>query len=114
MARPKAPNPVIFAQCRSLGHEWRHKGKVQDTTKAPLGIEFGTIGLVSQCADCTTTRIKWITRSGEVHSRYDYPEGYQRRGEDERRSPQEWRQEFVSQLFEEELGTMGTPISGVA
>jgi hypothetical protein len=102
--KPKAPDPLIFEQCRSLGHEWRHKGRVTDTNRAPFGIEFGTIGLQSQCADCTTVRVKWITRSGEVHNRYDYPDGYQRRGE-EKRTPQEWRHDFVARLFDEELTT---------
>ena len=108
--KPKAPDPVIFAQCRSLGHEWRHKGRVQDNSRAPMGIEFGTVGLMSQCADCTTVRIKWITRSGEVHTRYDYAEGYQHRGED-KLTPQEWRSQFVTQLFDEELGTPTTAIA---
>lgn len=71
-----------------------------DNAKAPLGIEFGTIGLRSQCADCKTDRIKWVTRSGEVRTRYDYPDGYSQHGED-KLTTQEWRSSFVLRLFDE-------------
>lgn len=93
-------DPLRFAQCRSLGHEWRHKGTVHDENKAPLGVSFGTVGLRSQCADCKTDRVKWVTRSGEVHTRYDYPDGYSLHGDD-RMSPQQWRSNFVERVFAE-------------
>ena len=97
-----------FAQCRSLGHEWRHKGVVTDNSKAPYGVEFGTVGLRSQCADCKTDRVKWVTRSGLVHTRYEYPEGYSQHGE-ERLSPQEWRTTFVVRIYDE----VGTQVAAV-
>lgn len=93
-------DPLRFAQCRSLGHEWRHKGVVAENARAPLGISFGTVGLRSQCADCKTDRIKWVTRSGEVITRYEYPDGYSLHGDD-RLSPQQWRSSFVVRIFDE-------------
>lgn len=93
-------DPLRFAQCRSLGHEWRHKGVVQDANRAPHGVTFGTVGLRSQCADCKTDRVKWVTRSGEVHTRYEYPDGYSLHGDD-RMSPQQWRSSFVTKVFDE-------------
>ena len=94
-------DPLRFAQCRSLGHEWRHKGVVTDEdTKRPFGAQFGTVGLRSQCADCKTERTRWITRSGEVHTRYEYPDGYSLHGDD-RMSPQQWRSNFVTRVFDE-------------
>ena len=93
-------DPLRFAQCRSLGHEWRHKGVMQDNNKAPMGVTFGTVGLQSQCADCKTWRVKWVTRSGEVHTRYDYPDGYSLHGED-RMTSQQWRSSFVVRIFDE-------------
>jgi hypothetical protein len=72
---------------------------MQDNAKAPLGVEFGTIGLRSQCADCKTDRVKWVTRSGEVRTRYDYPDGYSQHGE-EKLSSQEWRHQFVIRIFD--------------
>jgi len=65
-----------------------------------MGVEFGTVGLRSQCADCKTDRVKWVTRSGEVHTRYEYPDGYSMHGED-RLSPKEWRHNFVVRIFDE-------------
>lgn len=89
-------DPLRFAQCRSLGHEWRHKGTVDGGAT-----QWGSIGLRSQCSDCKTERTKWVTRSGEVNTRYEYPDGYSRHGE-ERISPQQWRSSFVLTLFDEQ------------
>jgi hypothetical protein len=100
LVRERQADPLRFAQCRSLGHEWRHKGVMQDNSKAPFGVEFGTVGLRSQCADCKTDRVKWVTRSGEVITRYDYPDGYSRHGE-ERLTSREWRSNFVVRIFNE-------------
>jgi hypothetical protein len=73
---------------------------VQDANQAPHGVTFGTVGLRSQCADCKTSRVKWVTRSGEVHTRYEYPDGYSLHGDD-RMSPQQWRSSFVTKVFDE-------------
>lgn len=90
-----------YAQCRSLGHEWRHKGPMERSGKlrAPYSVDSGSIPLVSQCSDCKTWRTKWITRSGEVLSRYEYPDGYATHGDD-RRTSREWRASFVATLFD--------------
>lgn len=114
MARPslvRNADPTAYAQCRSLGHEWRHRGPVteqDDNVRRPLGITLGTIGLRSQCADCKTLRIKWIARSGEVFTRYTYPDGYSQHGED-RLTSQRWRTVFVERLFNDT--TLGAPIA---
>ena len=95
-----------FAQCRSLGHEWKHKGKYGSDDPAPDGIprpfgwRTGCIGIRSQCVACKMDRMKWITRSGEVMNRYVPPEGYSMHG-DERLSPQSWRRTYVATIFEE-------------
>lgn len=108
MAQPslvRKGDPTAFAQCRTLGHEWRHKGAVsesQDGVRIPIGITFGTVGLRSMCSDCKTERIKWVSRSGEVVTRYRYPDGYSLHGDD-RLSPQRWRSVFVSRLFDSGL-----------
>jgi len=95
-----------FAQCRSMGHEWRHKGKYGSDDPAPDGIprpfgwRSGCIGIASQCHACTTHRVKWITRSGEVMTRYKHPDGYSQHGED-RLTAQGWRRTYVANIFEE-------------
>lgn len=94
-----------YAECRSLGHSWKHRGTYgsDDTTskfRAPFGMQSGCIGYHSQCTVCGTDRVKWITRSGDVISRYTHPDGYSLHGED-RLSPMEWRRTFVARVFEE-------------
>jgi hypothetical protein len=80
-----------FAACRVLGHAWQHLG--------PSGeIEFGSIGFVSTCSHCGTTRTKWIPRSGgTVKARYRYPKGYATHGDD-RLSPVQWRRVLIVSL----------------
>lgn len=90
-------DPHRFAQCRAMGHEWRHKGPVGKDDKRPLNL-YEAAGLVSICPDCKTRRIKWITRSGEVISRYEHPDGYSLHGDD-RLTTKEWRSSFVVTLF---------------
>ena len=94
-----------FAECRSLGHSWKHRKKIgmDDKTSGfsrPFGYDTGMIGYQSQCTVCKTFRVKWITRSGEVLSRYQHPDGYSLHGED-RLSSQEWRRTFVAHVFED-------------
>jgi hypothetical protein len=90
-------DPHRFAQCRAMGHEWRHKGPVGKDDKRPFNM-YEAAGLVSICPDCKTRRVKWITRSGEVITRYEYPDGYSLHGED-RLTTKEWRSSFVVTLF---------------
>ena len=94
-----------FAECRSLGHSWKHRKKIgtDDVSSGfprPFGWDTGCIGYHSRCLVCKTDRVKWITRSGEVVSRYHHPDGYSQHGED-RLSSQEWRRTFVAHVFEE-------------
>lgn len=82
---PQPPN--VYAQCRSLGHEWKHA----------TGVERHAWGIVqrSVCADCGTQREKSIGRRGDLQgTRYTYPEGYSQHG-DERLPLSEWRSLFV-------------------
>jgi hypothetical protein len=84
-----------YAQCRALGHEWQHRGAVEEVGS---GVAFGARGLRSVCADCQMERIKWITSSGEVHTRYHQPEGYSQHG-DEKLNSRQWRSAFVTIVF---------------
>lgn len=94
---------VEHVECHSLGHQWRHTGLIgiddMGDFKRPFGASTGMVGYRSICGNCKATRIKWITRSGEVVNRYEYAEGYSRRGDD-RMSPHEWRQTFAVTLFD--------------
>lgn len=87
--------PIVshtFAQCRSIGHEWRHNGAAE---RQPWGI-----ALRSRCDDCGTERIKRISPQGALMGNtYAYPDGYSRRGDD-RLPLQEWRSLFVVSLLD--------------
>lgn len=92
-----------FASCRSMGHEWTHRQAVgtddtADGFKRPFGASTGMVGLPSHCQTCGTHRMRWVTRSGEVVTRYEHPDGYSRHGDDRLR-PQEWRSMYVETLF---------------
>lgn len=94
--------PLRFEECRALGHEWKHRPEpLADEEMGfrgpPVGVDggMGTRAYLSTCQGCGATRTKWIGRSGTTANRYRYPEGYQRRGEDERMSASEWRQAWV-------------------
>lgn len=97
MAVVRPADPHRFAQCRAMGHEWRHKGTVGADGHAPLKF-YGAAGLVSVCTDCKTRRVKWMTRSGEVITRYEHPDGYSLHGDDKLTTKQ-WRSSFVTTLF---------------
>lgn len=98
---------VGFAECRSLGHSWKHRGtfgiddqQLPDGIRRPFGWSTGCVGFYSRCLVCQTDRVKWITRSGEVISRYFHPAGYSQHGDD-RLTSLEWRRTFVSHVFED-------------
>lgn len=99
------PKELRFAECRSLGHEWR-KGKQpvgiddNDGYRKPFGMSTGMIGIPSHCPNCGTHKVRWITRSGESHTRYEYPDGYSRHGDD-RLTAQEWRHNYVETIWEQ-------------
>lgn len=93
---------IRFAECRSLGHEWR-KGKPigiddNDGRRKPFGMDTGMIGIPSHCANCGTEKVRWISRSGDSTTRYEYPDGYSRHGDD-RLTAQEWRHEYVETIW---------------
>lgn len=93
-ANGEDPNQGLeYAQCRSLGHGWRHSGK---TVGDP---STGSVGFVSRCPECGTSRTKWITRSGVLGAMsYDHPKNYSRSG-DNRLSTREWRATFLVTVF---------------
>ena len=97
-----------FADCHVLGHSWRHLGKVggnhvspeergRERFRPPFGA-FDWVGIHSQCINCASERVKWMTRGGETINRYLYAEGYLLpRGESI--SKLEWRQNYVASVF---------------
>lgn len=96
---------LAFAECRSLGHEWR-KGKPLGSgdsfggMNAPYSMATGSVGIPSHCPNCGTNKVRWITRSGESVTRYEYPDGYSRHG-DEVMTAQEWRHSYVETIFQQ-------------
>ena len=81
----------FYAECRALGHAWRHRGRIEHEA-----IPLGSHGFLSVCEHCTTERRKFITTTG-VQTRYTYPKGYARRGP-ERLSSLQWRRVLVVTL----------------
>jgi len=105
MGSPSTTLGLQYAQCRSLGHEWKHQGFVTDETdpgfRRPMGAEYGSVGYRSQCVYCLTQRIKWLGRRGSLGpTRYFHPDGYERRGED-KLTQEEWRGTWLVSLLGE-------------
>jgi hypothetical protein len=97
--------PVKFIECHTMGHQWSHIGVIAPAEqvegfKRPFGAVTGMVGYHSGCTNCTTTRVAWITYSGEKINRYRYPESYSRRGEN-RVTHAEYRRTFAAVLFED-------------
>lgn len=110
MAKAVESQDIRFAVCRSLSHEWHHERqpvgsddyetlREKGLPNAPFGGAYGMVGFASTCRMCNTIRMRWISRSGESHVRYEYPDGYARHGE-ERLTPTEWRSQFVASIFD--------------
>jgi hypothetical protein len=103
-----------YAECRSLGHEWRKHAPVgvddqHSSIRRPFALSTGCIGIPSTCTVCGTEKVRWITRSGESVTRYEHPEGYSRHGDDVL-SAQEWRHNYVETLFSQfEAAINATP-----
>ena len=93
---PEAEQALRYAQCRSLGHEWKHRGFVGDNDeRRPFGIQAGMVGYRSVCADCKMERIKWVTRSGYLgFTRYYPPPSYSLTG-DSKLTNQQWRRTWL-------------------
>lgn len=103
----KRDQALRFAECRAMGHSWRHRPPIgiddrADKHRRPFGMETGMVGFVSHCGTCTTDRVRWITRSGETIVRYEHPDGYSQHGDD-RQTAGEWRRSYVSSVFEDYL-----------
>ena len=99
-----------WAQCRSMGHEWKHKGRITDETdpghSAPMGMQYGAAGFRSVCSFCGTERVRWISRSGALGPmRYIHPDGYSRTG-DAKLTQQEWRTNWLVKLLGEDDAPM--------
>lgn len=93
-------------ECHAFGHQWRLGTPIgiddsHDTIKRPFGMRTGMIGIPSECVSCTSSKVRWITRSGESVNRYDYVDGYTRRTADgdDVLTPTEWRHNYVDRLF---------------
>lgn len=112
-SQPDDPIPIVqpprrdlalrFEECRAMGHAWRHRPPIgiDDPTNypRPFGLSTGMVGFPSRCSTCTTERVRWISRSGEVTVRYIHPDGYSRHGDD-RLTAGEWRRSYVSHVFD--------------
>jgi hypothetical protein len=95
-----------WAQCRSMGHEWKHQGRITDETdpghQPPVGMQYGSAGFRSVCTECGTERVRWISRSGLLGPmRYNHPDGYSRTG-DAKLTGQEWRKTWLVKLLGED------------
>lgn len=93
-------------ECHAFGHQWRLGTPIgiddqHATLKRPYGMSTGMVGIPSECVSCTSTKVRWVTRSGESVNRYDYVDGYTRRTADgdDVLSASEWRHNYVDRLF---------------
>jgi len=83
-----------------MTHQWQHSRRPATDEelgyRRPIGVEYGAVCFVSTCSHCGTTRSKFIGRSGaHFPAVYRYPDGYQRHGDDERLTGDEWRRVWV-------------------
>jgi hypothetical protein len=103
MARKGLTQEQAYAMCHGMGHSWRHAKAVavDSTTRGSERAPHGMMCLAypSTCDVCGTERMRWVTRRGEsLPPRYDWPDGYSRRGED-RMTTTEWRRSFVERDY---------------
>jgi hypothetical protein len=100
---PKETREQVFIRCRAFSHSWKWEKPLgiddeHPTIKKPFGMSFGMIGFPAVCMNCGQEKVKWISRSGESMTRREYPEGYQKSGDDAL-SPAEYRHEYVESIF---------------
>lgn len=95
-----------FVECHAFGHQWRLQQPIgiddqHSTIKRPFGMSTGMIGVPSECVSCTSSKVRWITRSGESVNRYDYVDGYCKRtaAGDVVLTASEYRHDYVETLF---------------
>jgi hypothetical protein len=118
--RARVPEPLVravndavrmsFVLCHAEGHQWRHHDGIVDPIDSkpgmrPPGNEQTARGTRSTCTSCTSERIRWYTRSGEVVPKYDYADGYLHKKSklDDEPAPSklEWRRTLVATLFDD-------------
>jgi hypothetical protein len=118
--RKNVPEPLVravsdavkmsFILCHAEGHQWRHHEGIIDPMDAKPGLrppfqEQTARGTYSTCTSCTTERVRWYTRSGEVVPRFKYPDGYLHKKSklDDEPAPSklQWRQTLVVTLFDD-------------
>lgn len=97
---------LSFIECHSEGHTWRrHSGSVDPLDAEPgLRPPFGAraVGRRAYCDSCGMERLRWYTRSGEVHNRYRPADGYyhKKSGDgDSAPSRQDWRVTLITTVF---------------
>ena len=95
----------VFLRCRAFSHSWDWKDPLgidddHPTIRKPYGLNTGMIGFPATCMNCGQQKVKWITRSGESITRREYPDGYQKSG-DEALAPSEYRHEYVESIFQQ-------------
>ena len=95
----------VYLRCRAFSHSWTWHDPLgiddeHPTIKKPFGRMMGMIGFPASCSNCGQQKVKWITRSGESMTRREYPEGYQKRGDDAL-APAEYRHEYVESIFQQ-------------
>lgn len=95
-----------IAECHAFGHQWRLGEAIgiddeHSSIRRPFAMSTGMIGIPSECVSCTSTKVRWVTRSGESINRYDYVDGYTRSSarNEEVLTPTEWRHNYVETLF---------------
>jgi hypothetical protein len=95
-----------IAECHAFGHQWRLGEPIgiddyHPTIRKPFAMSTGMIGIPSECVSCTSSKVRWVTRSGESINRYDYVDGYTRRSARDEivLTATEWRHEYVETLF---------------
>ena len=121
-APPQQPPPLVrpvslhvmesYLNCHSDGHQWRLIGGWVDPIDAEPGMRppFNQLarGRRSHCESCGGNRLRWYTVGGEVHNKYDMPDGYYHKRaskDDDTPAPtrQEWRKLLVANVFETDL-----------
>lgn len=99
LVHPPLPGSLQYVICRTMQHQWHHRGMDPTRLKEP-----GLIAFVSVCTECHTERTKWINGLGQrvgqpVYDRSACPD-YAEKG-DGRHTRQQWAQAFADVLFRE-------------
>lgn len=99
-----------FLSCHAEGHQWHHERGTIGTDDPDPGpglrapFDQPARGKRSTCSSCTSERIRWYVRSGDVVNRYRYADGYLHKRDtpdDNAPTRQEWRRRLVVTLFDD-------------